>query len=150
MRGIGFKLDDDEKVVQEVQKVAHENGERLDKDVRTLHGSVRRHRKELDAHTETLNKMEERIEGLCRVVNKQTNTIRELREAVDANDNIIANQQEWIIKIRGRRECNCGAVDPLLATVLGEVIVDSEGEEDAEGEIEYADEDPGTSLDAGV
>ena len=46
MRGIGFKLDDDEKIVQEVQKVAHENGERLDKDVQTLHGSVRCHRKE--------------------------------------------------------------------------------------------------------
>ena len=149
MRGIGFKVDDDEKVVQEIQKVAHENGERLDKDVRTLHGSVRRHRKELDAHTEALNKMEERIEGLCRVVNKQTNTIRELREAVDANDNIIANQQEWIVRMRGRRECNCGAVDPLLATVSGEVVLDSE-DEDAEGELEYADEDPGTSLDAGV
>ena len=149
MRGIGFKVDDDEKVVQEIQKVAHENGERLDKDVRTLHGSVRRHRKELDAHTEMLNKMEERIEGLCRVINKQMNTIRELREAVDANDNIIANQQEWIVKMRGRRECNCGAVDPLLATVSGEVILDSE-DEDAEGELEYADEDPGTSLDAGV
>ena len=34
MRGMGFKLDDDEKVVQEIQKVAHENVERLDKDDR--------------------------------------------------------------------------------------------------------------------
>ena len=100
-------------------------------------------------HTEALNKMEERIEGLCRVVNKQTNTIRELREAVDANDNIIVNQQEWIVRMRGQRECNCGAVDPLLATMSGEVVLDSE-DEDAEGELEYADEDPGTSLDAGV
>ena len=150
MRGIGLKLDDDEKVVQGIQKVAHENGERLDKDVRTLHGSVRRHRKELDVHTEALNKMEQRIEDLCCMVNKQTTRIRELQEAVDANDNIIENQQEWIAKMRGRRECNCGAVDPLLATVSGEVIVDSEGEEDGEGELEYTDEDPGTSLDAGV
>ena len=83
------------------------------------------------------------------MVNKQTTRIRELQEAVDANDNIIENQQEWIAKMRGRRECNCGAVDPLLATVSGEVILDSE-DEDAEGELEYADEDPGTSLDAGV
>ena len=145
-----MKVEANEKVVQEIQKVAHENVARLDKDVRTLHGSTRRRRKELDTHTEVFEKMEKRIEDLCRVVNKQSSRIWELQEAVDANDNIIENQQEWIIKIKGRRECNCGAVDPLLATVSGEVIVDSEGEEDGEGELEYTDEDPGTSLDAGV
>ena len=100
-RGLALKVDVNEKVIQEIQKVAHENGECLDKDVRTLHGSSCRHRKELDAYTEALNKMEEQIEGLCRVFNKQMQHIRDLWEMVEANNNIITNQQDWITKMRG-------------------------------------------------
>ena len=133
------------KVVTEDQAAFVENGKLVDKDLRTLNGLNRHHRKELDMHSEALQKMEDCIKGLCRVVNKQTTRIQELQEALDANNNIIETQQEWIAKMRGRREYNCGLVDPLLATVSGVGVEGSKNEE--EEELEYEDaENPGTTL----
>jgi hypothetical protein len=113
-----------------------------DKDIRTLAWLSCCHRTELDEHSAKFVKMEKRIEDLCRVVNKQTSRMQELQEAVDVNDDIIKNQQEWIAKMRGK-ECNCGRVDPLLATVAGIVASEDEG-------LEYTDAEepsgPSTSL----
>ena len=56
---------------------------------------------------------------------------------------------EWITKMRGRRECNCGLVNPLLATVSGMAVEESGEEEDKE--LEYEDVDaPGTLLALGA
>ena len=118
-----------------------------DRDIRTLDRSLKRHRSELDGHTKAIKALTTQVEGLVWVVNGQTRRIKDLQEAVDANDNIIATQQEWIAKMRGRRECNCGQVDLLLATVSRGVKGSDEDKE-----LEYEEEEvPGTtSLDAGV
>ena len=118
-----------------------------DCDIRTLDRSSKRHRSELDGHTKAIKALTTQVEGLVRVVNGHTHRIKDLQEAVDANDNIIATQQEWIAKMRGQRECNCGQVDPLLATVSRGVKGSDEDEE-----LEYEEEEvPGTTLlDAGI
>ena len=118
-----------------------------DRDIRTLDRSSKHHHSELDGHTKAIKALTSQVEGLVRVVNGHTRRIKDLQEAVDANDNIIATQQEWIAKMRGRQECNCGQVDPLLATVSGGVKGSDEDEE-----LEYGEEEvPGTaSLVAGI
>ena len=118
-----------------------------DRDIRVLDKSLKRHRSELDGHTKAIKALTTQVEGLVRVVNGHTRRIKDLQEAVDANDNIIATQQEWIAKMQGRRECNCGQIDPLLATVSGGVKGSDEDEE-----LEYEEEEvPGTvSLVAGI
>ena len=118
-----------------------------DHDIHTLDRSSKRHRLELDGHTKVINALTTQVKGLVQVVNGQTRRIKDLQEVVDVNDNIIATQQEWIAKMRGQRECNCGQVDPLLVTVSGGVKGSDEDEE-----LEYEEEEvPGTtSLDAGV
>ena len=114
---VGYK-DDCSKIEGLCANLAKVN-EQMDTDIRSLNGSKIRHRKEIDCHFDTLKmheddikSLKDQVKDLVKVVNSQTNRIRELQEAVDANDNIIENQQEWIAKMRGR-ECRCGDIDPF-------------------------------------
>ena len=116
---VGYK-DDCSKIEGLCANLAKVN-EQMDTDICSLNGSKMRHRKEINRHYDTLQMHENNIKSLksqvkdlVKVVNSQTNRIRELQEAVDANDNIIKNQQEWIAKMRGK-EYRCGDIDPFLA-----------------------------------
>ena len=145
---IATRVEVDEGIIKVSQKVSLENGEHFNKDLQTLNSLNCCHHKELDAHTEALNKMEEWIKGLCCVVNRQMTHMWELQEVLDTNNNIIETQQVWIAKMRGWKECNCGLVDPLLATVSGVGVEDSEEDEDED--LKYVEaETPGTSLGTG-
>ena len=60
--------------------------EQMDTDIRSLNGSKMRHRKEIDRHYDTLKmheddikSLKDQVKDLVKVVNSQTNRIRELQ-----------------------------------------------------------------------
>jgi hypothetical protein len=128
-----------EKMMSDLAKV----NEGIDRDLRSLNGSKLRHRKEIDQQQKQLDKQAMEIDGLkdqmknvLRVVNAQSNRIRSLQDALDANDAIIENQQELFTQLRGK-ECRCGDIDPFLATAKVKVDASEDGDE----ELEYVSPD---------